>query len=132
MDTLLPDGWPRPRGYANGIAAEGRTVFVAGQIGWDPVTGALEAEFVDQTRRALENALAVLHADGAAASDIVRMTWFVTDLDAYRAARRALGGVWRDLFGEHYPAMSVIGVNALLENGAMVEIEVTAVVEARG
>jgi enamine deaminase RidA (YjgF/YER057c/UK114 family) len=130
METLLPEGWPRPHGYANGISATGRTIFVAGQVGWNPVTGRIEsADFTAQVRRALENAMEVLRAGGAAPADVVRMTWFVADLDAYRAARRELGTIWRDLFGTHYPAMSVVGVNALLEPGALVEIEVTATVE---
>jgi len=129
MTTLVPDGWPRPHGYANGILAEGRTIFVAGQIGWDPVTGEIVSDdFAEQTRRALENGVAVLRAGGAAPSDVVRATWFVVDLDAYRAARRELGAIWREIFGSHYPAMSVIGVSALLEPRALVEIEVTAVI----
>jgi enamine deaminase RidA (YjgF/YER057c/UK114 family) len=91
----------------------------------------VSADFARQTRAALANALAVLAAAGASATDIVRMTWFVTDLDAYRSARREIGAAWRDLFGAHYPAMSVIGVSALLEPGALVEIEVTAVLASR-
>jgi enamine deaminase RidA (YjgF/YER057c/UK114 family) len=132
MDVLLPDGWPRPHGYSNGISATGRTVFVAGQVGWDPATGRIEPnEFAQQVRRALENVIAVLRAGGAVPADVARMTWFVTDLDAYRAARRELGTIWRELFGTHYPAMSVIGVSELLEPGALVEIEATATVEDR-
>ena len=129
MDILLPEGWPRPAGYSNGIVATGRTVFVAGQVGWDPVGGVVRTfDFAAQTRHALENVLAVLRAGGADATDVVRMTWFVTDLEAYRASRRQIGAAWRDLFGRHFPAMSVIGVSALLEEGAMVEIEATAVI----
>jgi enamine deaminase RidA (YjgF/YER057c/UK114 family) len=132
MDVLLPDGWPRPHGYANGISATGRTLFVAGQVGWDPVSGRIESgDFAQQVRRALENVIEVLDAGGARPADVVRMTWFMTDLDAYRAARRELGAIWRELFGSHYPAMSVIGVSELLEPGALVEIEATAVVEVR-
>lgn len=131
METLLPDGWPRPHGYANGVAASGRTIFTAGQIGWDPVTQRIVSDdFADQARRALENALAVLRSGGAEPSDVVRTTWFVSDLDRYRDARRALGVAWRELFGTHYPAMSVIGVSELLDPGALVEIEVTAVIES--
>lgn len=129
MDVLLPEGWPRPAGYANGTAASGRTLFVAGQIGWDPMAGVVRSsDFATQTRTALENVLAVLRAGGAGPDDVVRLTWFVTDLDAYRDARREIGGIWRELFGRHYPAMSVIGVSDLLEPGALVEIEATAVV----
>jgi len=131
METLLPDGWPRPRGYANGMAASGRTIFTAGQIGWDPVTQRIVSDdFAEQARRALENALAVLRAGGAEPTDVVRTTWFVSDLERYRDARRELGVAWRELFGTHYPAMSVIGVSELLDPGALVEIEVTAVVES--
>lgn len=129
MEMLLPDGWPRPRGYANGISATGRTIFVAGQVGWNPLTCSIEStDFAQQTRQALENAIEVLRAGGATPADVVRMTWFVADLDAYRRARRELGTIWRELFGAHYPAMSVVGVSALLEPGALVEIEVTATV----
>ncbi len=129
METLLPEGWPRPHGYANGIAASGRVLFVAGQIGWDPVTRRIMSDdFAEQARRALENALTVLRAGGAEPRDVVRATWFVSDLNRYRAARRDLGVVWRDLFGTHYPAMSVLGVAELLDPGALVEIEITAVV----
>lgn len=129
MDILLPDGWPRPAGYSNGLVASGRIVFVAGQVGWDPVAGEVRtSDFAEQTRRALENVLAVLRAGGADATDVVRMTWFITDVEAYRASRRQIGAAWRELFGRHFPAMSVIGVSALLEEGAMVEIEATAVI----
>lgn len=128
MDTLLPDGWPRPHGYANGVSVEGRMILVAGQIGWDPRTGEIVSEdFAAEVRQALVNALAILAAGGMGPRDVARATWFVTDLAAYRSARRELGAVWRELFGKHYPAMSVIGVSALLEPGARVEIEVTAV-----
>ncbi|MCI0433977.1 MAG: RidA family protein [Gemmatimonadetes bacterium] len=129
--AILPEGWPRPRGYSNGIAASGRVLFVSGQIGWDPLTERVVAtDFASQTRQALENVLAVLRAGGAGPGQVTRLTWYVTDLDAYRAARTEVGQTFRSLFGGHYPAMSVVQVSALLEPGALVEIEATAVVGA--
>jgi enamine deaminase RidA (YjgF/YER057c/UK114 family) len=130
LETLLPEGWPRPRGYANGIAAEGRMVFVAGQIGWD-VTGAFpDASFAGQFRQTLINTLAVLHAGGATPGDVARMTWFITDKAAYLASLREVGAVWREFFGSHYPAMAVVVVSALIEDAALIEIETTAVVRS--
>ena len=129
LRVLQPDGWPRPSGYANGIAARGRVLFVAGQIGWDPVTGRIGSDdLADQVRVALENVLAVLRSGGATAADVTRLTWFVTDLGEYTAARARLGRTFRELFGGHYPAMSVVQVAGLVEPGAKVEIEATAVV----
>ena len=131
-EVLLPTGWPRPSGYSNGIAAEGRLLFVAGQVGWDPVSSAMVSpDFARQTEAALDNILAVLAAGTARAEHVVRMTWFVTDLQAYRAARAAIGQAFRRRFGGHYPAMSVVQVAGLLEAGALVEIEATAVVPAQ-
>jgi len=128
--TLLqPDGWPRPRGYANGVAARGRVLFVSGQVGWDPVSERMiETDFAGQTRQALENVLAVLRSGGAGPEHVTRLTWYVADLEPYRAARPAIGTAFRSLFGGHFPAMSVIQVAALLDPGALVEIEATAVV----
>ena len=101
---------------------------MAGQVGWDPVTEQIrDGGFPGQLRAALENVLAVVRAGGAGPADIVRMTWFVTDLDAYRASRREIGAIWRDLFGTHYPAFTVVQVSGLLEEGALIEIEATAV-----
>ncbi|MEJ7810519.1 MAG: RidA family protein [Gemmatimonadaceae bacterium] len=129
QESLHPAGWPRPAGYANGIAAQGRAIYVAGQIGWDPTTQTMVgADFAAQADAALANVIAVLGAGGAAPRDVVRLTWFVTDRAEYIAARRALGAAYRARFGAHYPAMSVIFVSALLEPGAKVEIEATAVV----
>lgn len=127
LETLLPAGWPKPPGYANGIAGRGRIVFVAGQVGWD-ATGTFVAEdFVGQTRQALLNVLAVLAEAGLGPQHIGRMTWYVTDMDAYRGSLRALGGVYREVIGPHYPAMSLIQVVSLVESQALVEIEATAI-----
>jgi enamine deaminase RidA (YjgF/YER057c/UK114 family) len=128
METLQPPGWPRPRGYANGIAAEGRLVFVAGQIGWDETGAFPAADLAGQVRQALRNVVAVLAEAGAGPEHIARMTWYVTDRDAYVADPAALGEAYREVIGRHFPAMSVVQVAALVEPQAKVEIEATAVV----
>ena len=129
VEVLAPAGWAPPRGYADGVAAEGRIIVTAGQIGWDPVTTTLVSDdFAAQTRQALRNVVAVLGAGGAAPAHLVRLTWFITDRDAYRDARRDIGAAYREIIGHHYPAMSVIVVAGLFEPGAKVEIEATAVV----
>lgn len=129
FEVLQPDGWPRPAGYANGIAARGRLVFVAGQIGWNPETCRFETDdFVAQTLQALHNVAAVLRAAGAESHHVVRLTWFITDRAAYLAAQREIGRVYRQVMGRHYPAMSVVVVAGLIEERAKVEIEATAVV----
>ncbi|SFS49291.1 RidA family protein [Brevundimonas viscosa] len=125
--VLLPDGWPRPRGYSNGIAAGGRMVFVAGQIGWTP-QGVFPQGFAAQFRQTLENTLAVLAEGGAGPEDIVRMTWFVVDREEYLASLREVGAAWRELIGPHYPAMAVVEVKGLIEAEARLEIETTAVI----
>ena len=125
---LQPEGWARPRGYANGIAAEGRQVFVAGQIGWDAAQRIVSDDFAAQARQALANIVAVLATAGAKPEHLVRLTWFVTSRDEYNAALAGIGAAYRELIGRHYPAMSVVVVAALLEPGAKVEIEATAVV----
>ena len=126
---LQPDGWARPRGYAHGVAASGRYVAVAGQIGWDPTTGEFRSDdLVEQVRQALRNVVAVLQVGGAEPGDVVRMTWYVTDKAAYLAAQREIGEAYRAAFGRHFPAMSMIFGTELLEDRAKVEIEVTAVV----
>ncbi|MDP2116764.1 MAG: RidA family protein [Brevundimonas sp.] len=127
--VLLPDGWPRPKGYSNGIAAEGRMVFVAGQIGWDQ-TGAFPDGFAAQFRQTIDNTLAVLAEAGAGPEHIVRMTWYVVDKAEYLAALRDIGAVWRELIGSHYPAMAVVEVKGLIEDAARIEIETTAVIPA--
>lgn len=132
MKTLLPEGWPRPSGYSNGIMAEGRMVFVAGQIGWifDAQTGDMvfEAEdFLGQLRQTLENTLAVLAEAGAGPEHITRMTWYVTDREEYLANLSGMGAIWRELMGKNYPAMACVAVSGLMEPKARVEIETTAV-----
>jgi enamine deaminase RidA (YjgF/YER057c/UK114 family) len=132
METLQPPGWPRPRGYANGVAAEGRLVFVAGQIGWDE-TGSFPAEdMAGQVRQTLRNVVAVLAEAGAGPTHVTRLTWYVTDREAYLADPAGIGQAYRDVMGKHFPAMAVVGVSALLEPGAKVEIEATAVVPRQG
>lgn len=126
--TLQPDGWPRPRGYANGVSAAGRMVFVAGQVGWDAQQRIVPGGFVAQARQALENIVAVLACDGARAEHLVRLTWYVTSKAEYLAAGPALGAAYREVLGKHFPAMSAVEVTALMEPGAVVEIEATAVV----
>lgn len=126
--TLQPDGWPRPRGYANGVSARGRQIFVAGQIGWDASERLVSTDLVAQARQALQNIVAVLACDDARPEHIVRLTWYVTDRDAYVASAKEIGAAYRDVMGKHFPAMSAVQVVALVERGALVEIEATAVV----
>jgi len=125
---LQPEGWARPRGYANGIAAEGRQVFVSGQIGWDAAQNIVSDDFAAQVRQALANIVAVLGAAGARPEHLVRLTWYVTSRDEYNAAQTEIGVSYRELIGRNYPAMSVVVVAALLEPRAKVEIEATAIV----
>ncbi|HEY5559941.1 MAG TPA: RidA family protein [Steroidobacteraceae bacterium] len=125
---LQPAGWARARGYANGIAAEGRQVFVSGQIGWDAEQRVVSDDFAAQARQALANIVAVLATAGARPEHLVRLTWFVTSRDEYNAALAEIGASYRELIGRHYPAMSVVVVAGLLEPRAKVEIEATAVV----
>ena len=130
VEVLLPEGWPQPVGYANGVAARGRLVFVAGQVGWD-TTGAFAQGLVAQVRQALENVAAVLRAGGAEPRHLVRLTWYVVDREAYRSARGEIGRAYRDVIGPTYPAMALVQVAGLLEGEALVEIEATAVVPDR-
>ncbi len=128
LEFLEPPGWARPRGYSNGIAATGRQVFVSGQIGWDEQQKIVSDDFTAQVRQALANIVAVLGCAGAKPEHLVRLTWYVTSRDEYNAAAPAIGAIYRELIGRHYPAMSVVVVAALLEPRAKVEIEATAVV----
>ena len=127
-ETLQPPGWARPRGYANGVAATGRLVFVAGQIGWDAEQRFASDGFAAQVRQALANVVAVLACAGAKPEHLVRMTWYVTSRDEYNAALAEVGAAWRELIGRNFPAMSGVVVAGLLEPRAKVEIEATAVV----
>ncbi|MEY3510429.1 MAG: hypothetical protein RJA56_59 [Pseudomonadota bacterium] len=128
MNTLLPPGWPRPRGYANGVAASGRTIFVAGMIGWDAQGHFLSDDFAAQAHQTLANIVAVLKAGGAQPQHIVRMTWYVLDKHEYLAALPSIGRAFRELVGHYDIAMTAVQVSALIEDRARVEIEVTAVV----
>jgi enamine deaminase RidA (YjgF/YER057c/UK114 family) len=132
MEILQPPGWPRPRGYSNGVAASGRLVHVSGMVGWDADGQFRSDEFVQQARQALENVVAVLREAGAGPEHIVRMTWYVLDKREYLDAGAALGAAYREVIGRHYPAMSAVQVVALMEDRARVEIEATAVVPDPG
>jgi enamine deaminase RidA (YjgF/YER057c/UK114 family) len=127
--VLQPAAWPRPSGYSNGVAATGQTIFLAGQIGWDPVTSRLAEGMAAQVEFALRNIVTLLVEADAQATDIVRMTWFVTDMEEYRRETKAIGQAYRSIVGKHFPTMSVIGVASLVERGALVEIEATAVID---
>lgn len=128
MKTLLPPGWPRPKGYANGVEAEGRLVFVSGKVGWTP-DGKFEATALPgQFAQTLDNTLAVLREAGAGPEHVARMTWYITDKRAYLAAQAEIGAIWREKMGKNYPAMAVVEVKALIEDAALIEIETTAVV----
>ncbi|NCP12104.1 MAG: RidA family protein [Sphingomonadales bacterium] len=129
-ESLLPPGWPRPKGYANGIAASGRTIYTAGVIGWDEHERIVGDDLAGQFAQVLRNTVAILAEAGAGPEHIVRMTCYVTDRDAYVASLAAIGAAWRDIIGKHYPAMAVVAVAALVERDAKVEIETTAVVPA--
>ena len=125
---LQPKGWKQPKGYANGIAAEGRLVFVAGQIGWSGEQRLISDDFVAQVERALMNVAAVLAEAGAEPRHIVRLNWYVTDKSEYVARQRDIGQAYRRIIGRHFPAMTLLVVQDLLEPGAKVEIEATAVI----
>jgi enamine deaminase RidA (YjgF/YER057c/UK114 family) len=124
--VLQPPGWPRPRGYSNGMMARGTIIVTGGMIGWD-AEGRMAEGFVAQITQALRNVVAVLAEARVTPVQIVRMNWYVTDMEAYRAAQAELGPVWRDVMGRVFPAMAVIGVQSLVERDALVEIEATAV-----
>lgn len=127
MNILQPAGWPRPRGFANGIAARGTVISVAGQIGWNP-HGTFETDdLVGQVRQALSNVLAVLAEANAGPQHIVRMTWYLMSRDEYVLRLQEIGAVYRELMATHYPAMTAVQVAALIEPQAKVEIEVTAI-----
>lgn len=124
--AILPEGWPTPRGYANGMVAEGRVLVTGGVVGWDSA-GVFATGFLPQLRQTLLNIKAVVEAGGGRIEDIVRLTWYVTDMEAYRASLKEMGPVYREVLGRHFPAMAVVQVVSLVEPEAMVEIEATAV-----
>lgn len=125
--AILPEGWPQPRGYANGMVAEGRVLVTGGLVGWD-AQGVFAKSFVGQLRQTFLNIKAVVEAGGGRVEDIVRLTWYVTDIVAYRASLKEMGPIYREVFGRHFPAMAVVAVTALVEPEALLEIEATAVV----
>lgn len=126
--TLLPPGWKKPKGYANGVAARGTLVFVAGQIGWNEKEEFETDEFAGQVRQALKNIVAVLKEAGAGPEHVTRLTWYVTDKQEYLAALAEVGIAYRDVMGRSYPAMALVEARALVEDRAKVEIEATAVI----
>jgi enamine deaminase RidA (YjgF/YER057c/UK114 family) len=128
MQVLLPPGWPRPRGYANGVAARGPMVFVAGMVGWDTESRFVSDTLAGQARQALRNIVEVLKVAGARPEHIVRMTWYVTDKREYVASYAEIGAAFRELIGSFNAAMTAVEVSALIEDQAKVEIEVTAVI----
>jgi enamine deaminase RidA (YjgF/YER057c/UK114 family) len=127
LTPLHPPGWPAPRGYANGMMGRGRVVLVGGQIGWDSA-GRFPPGLVAQVRQALLNILAVLREAGGGPEHVGRLTWYVTDMEEYRASLKELGPVYREVMGRHFPAMALVQVVALVEREARVEIEATAIV----
>ena len=128
LEFLQPAGWAAPKGYANGVAAKGRVVFVGGQIGWNAAQRFESADFVAQTRQALANIVAVLAEAGARPEHVTRMTWYVVDKREYLSCAKALGAAYREIMGRHYPAMTAVEVASLMEDAARVEIEATAVI----
>jgi enamine deaminase RidA (YjgF/YER057c/UK114 family) len=125
--VLQPKDWPAPKGYANGIAAEGRQVYIAGQIGWTAEAKLVSDDFVEQVEQALTNVLKVLAEAGGEPAHLVRMTWYLTDKSEYMARQKEIGAAYRRVIGRHFPVMSAIIVAGLIEDGAKVEIEATAV-----
>ena len=131
MQIHQPPGWARPHGYSNGVSARGRQIFVAGQIGWDEQCRIQTDDLTEQVRQALKNVVAVLAEASAKPEHIARMTWYLTDKREYIGAARAIGAIYREIIGGHYPTMTAVQVSALIEDRAKVEIEVTAVVPDR-
>jgi enamine deaminase RidA (YjgF/YER057c/UK114 family) len=128
MKVLLPPGWPQPKGYSNAIAARGRTIYTAGVVGWDETQHFTSDTLPGQFAQVLRNIVAILAVDGAGPANIVRMTCYVTDRDAYVAGLAEIGAAWKAIIGPHYPAMALVEVSRLVEPAALVEIEATAVV----
>ena len=128
LEFINPTDWLPARGYSNGVLVNGPTLYVAGQIGWNEQQQFETDDLGEQLAKALDNVLAVVRAAGGVPSDVVKMTIYVTDLEAYRASTRAIGAAWRARFGKHYPAMALVAVSGLLEPRAKVEIETIAAV----
>lgn len=128
MKIIQPDGWPRPKGYSNGIVAEGKMLFISGQIGWDENEQFQSDDFVAQIRQTLENTIAVLKAADSKPEHVVRMTWYITSRADYLANLDAIGQVYREIMGKTFPVMAMVEVSALMEARAKVEIETTAVI----
>jgi enamine deaminase RidA (YjgF/YER057c/UK114 family) len=129
MKVLQPHGWPRPKGYSNGISARGRMIFTAGILGWDENESFPDYRLSGQFAQALRNTLAILAEDGAGPEHIVRMTCYVIDRTEYLSSRDEIGAAWKSIMGSHFPAMALVEVKGLVEGAAKVEIETTAVVE---
>ena len=129
MNILQPPGWPRPKGYANGISARGRTIYTAGVIGWDEREMIVSHRIELQFEQVLKNIIAILAEDGAGPQHIVRMTCYITDRVQYLQRRDELAPIWKSVMGSHYPAMALVEVKALVNSAALIEIEATAVVE---
>ena len=127
-EFLQPPGWTAPKGYSNGVSTRGRQIYLAGQIGWSESQQLVSTRFSVQLRQALQNIMVLLAQAGARPEHLVRLTWFVTNLDEYRAEQKEIGAAYRDVIGRHYPPMSVVQVVSLVEPGAKVEIEATAVI----
>jgi enamine deaminase RidA (YjgF/YER057c/UK114 family) len=128
MNILQPPGWPRPKGYSNGISSRGRTIYTAGVIGWDEREMIVSHRIELQFEQVLRNILAILAEDGAGPEHIVRLTCYVTDRVQYLQQRDELAPIWKSIMGSHYPAMALVEVKALVESAALIEIEATAVV----
>ena len=128
MKTLLPPGWPRPKGYSNGIAAHGRTIYTAGVVGWDEHERFVADTLPGQFAQVLRNIVAIIAVDGASPANIIRLTCYVTSIDAYVAGLAEIGAAWKDIIGAHYPTMALVEVVRLVDPLALVEIEATAVV----
>ncbi|MEE9454893.1 MAG: RidA family protein [Paracoccaceae bacterium] len=129
--VVLPKGWAPAKGYANGIIAEGRVLYVGGQIGWNPAQVFETHDFIGQMEQALRNILTIVQASGGSAEDIVRLTWYITDKREYLARQAEVGQAYRRVLGRHFPAMAMVVVNGLIEDAALIEIEATAVLKAK-
>jgi enamine deaminase RidA (YjgF/YER057c/UK114 family) len=126
-ESIHPPGWPRPNGYSNGMLGQGRFLAISGQIGWNDRNELVADDFLDQALQALRNVVTVLRAAGGAPEHLVRLTWYILDKNEYRAALSQLGQGYREIVGDYYPAMALVQVAGLLEQGARVEIEATAI-----